>query len=443
MIENSFSTVTVAGRPLAYRVAGPRDGDPLVLLPASADWAPLRDALARTHRVHTPDLSGSAGRPGVVPPPEAMCGDLLDFVDALGLDRVDLVGDAEGAVAACLVARTRPGLVARLVLAGVPTPLRRGRLRPDDAETNRYGTPQDDGLSPGPEDLDTFGRIAARTLVLVDGAASARWQDRTADLARRIPDARLVATPAGRSVRAVADFLDEPADSGTARPWLAERGVLRTGEDAWTDGESEEGRLTSNEVAHAWAAAALGDESLGPEQRLRLGFGLVDLLDAYWVTVEIASAVGSSTDPGVTRALWDGYRSRLAAPLETEAITYSLWVDWFEDRATAERAFHEVLGKDVGRLLPDAPESLLRRASRVLESSGPVPWGAKEPVYRAAARVPALHEAVFRGILHSHHEVYGDLDPAPALAVLDLLDLPQDTRHLAELHGALADGPRR
>ncbi|MFG2337699.1 alpha/beta fold hydrolase [Streptomyces yangpuensis] len=417
----------MTGRPLAYRVAGPPDGDPLVLLPASADWAPLRDVLARTRRVYTPDLGGSAGRPGVVPPPERMCGELLDFVDALGLDRVDLVGHAEGAVAARLVARTRPGLVARLVLEG-------------------------DGFSPGSDDPDSSGRITAPTLVLADGTTSAPGQDRTAEPARRIPGARPAAVPAagpvdadapGAFVRAVVDFLDEPADSGTARLWLAERGVVRTGEDSWTDGESEEGRLTSNEVAHAWAAAALGDESLDPEQRLRLGFGLVDLLDAYWVTVEIAFAVRRSTDPEVTRALWNGYRSRLGAPSEAEAITYSLWVDWFEDRATAETAFHEVLGKDVGQLLPDAPESVLRRASRVLESSGPVPWGTKEPVYRAASRVPALHEAVFRGILHSHHDVYGDLDPAPALAVLALLDLPQDTRHLAELRSALAGGPRR
>ncbi|WP_405451441.1 alpha/beta fold hydrolase [Streptomyces erythrochromogenes] len=450
MIEHH--SLTVNGRPFEYGASGPADGDPLVLLPASADWAPLRDALSRTHRVYVPDLGPAAGRTGAFRSPEWMCGEVLGFLDALGLDRVDLAGNAEGGLAASLVAQARPGLVARLVLEEVPAPLRTGRMRPDGVEIDWYATPEDDGLSPRPDQLDAFGRITAPTLVLAGDPTSTRLHGRTSELAHRIPDARLTTIRAGHPVhatapeafvRAVADFLDEPADRETARLWLAGRGVVRTDGDTWTDGLSEEGRLTSNEVAHAWAEAALGDESLGPEQRLRLGFGLVDLLDEYWVTVRIGSAVEAAADPDVTRALWNGYRSRLAAPPAAEAITYSLWVDWFEDRATAETAFHEVLGKDVDLLRPDAPEPLLRRAGRVLESCGPVPWRTKEPVYRAAAGVPALREAVFRGILRSHHDVYGDLDPAPALAVLALLDLPEDTEHLAGLRTALAAGLAR
>ncbi|MFG2483624.1 hypothetical protein ACGFSI_12815 [Streptomyces virginiae] len=56
--------------------------------------------------------------------------------------------------------------------------------------------------------------------------------------------------------------------------------------------------------------------------------------------------------------------------------------------------------------------------------------------------VRELSEAVFRGILHSHHDVYGDLDPAEALAVLDRMRLPEDTEHLAELRGAPEGGRR-
>ncbi len=52
-----------------------------------------------------------------------------------------------------------------------------------------------------------------------------------------------------------------------------------------------------------------------------------------------------------------------------------------------------------------------------------------------------LHEAVFRGVLHSHHDVYGGLEPAAALAVLDRLALPADTKHLAGLRNAPAGGP--
>ncbi|WP_314246709.1 hypothetical protein [Streptomyces sp. DSM 40907] len=64
---------------------------------------------------------------------------------------------------------------------------------------------------------------------------------------------------------------------------------------------------------------------------------------------------------------------------------------------------------------------------------------------RTAARVPELSEAVFRRILHSHHDEYGDLDPAAALPVLDQMRLPGDTEHLAELRSerapALTVGP--
>ncbi|WP_328960709.1 alpha/beta hydrolase [Streptomyces virginiae] len=444
MIEHR--SVIVNGLPFEYQVAGPADGDPLVLLPAQGDWAPLRDELARERRVYTPDVSsrGPAAREW----PTVMRDEVLGLLDALGLDRVDLAGYRIGGEVAYLVAQAQPWRVARLVLEGVEPPGPHGLVRPEYSEMDWFTVVEGE---PAPDELDRFRRITARTLVLSDGPTSHIWQDRIAEMARRIPDARLTPFPVGRPVhaaepeefvRAVVDFLGELPDSESARLWLAGRGVVRTGEDTWTDGESEEGRLTSNEVAHRWAAAALGDDSLDIEHRLRLGFGLVDLLDEYWVTVEIASAVQGIADPDTARVLWNGYRSRLDAPARCEAIVYSLWVDWFEDRDTAERVFTEVLGKDLTQLRPDSPEPMLRRARRVLESSGPVPWQAKELAYRIAARVPELSEAVFRGILHSHHDVYGDLDPAGALAVLDQMSLPEDTEHLAELRSALGSGRR-
>ncbi|MFG2234579.1 alpha/beta fold hydrolase [Streptomyces sp. NPDC048723] len=443
MIENR--SVIVNGLPFEYQVAGPADGDPLVLLPAQGDWAPLRDELARKRRVYVPDVSsrGPAAREW----PTAMCDELLGLLDALGLDRVDLAGYWIGGEVAYLVAQAEPWRVARLVLEGVQPPGPPGLVRPEHAEMDWYTVEGE----PAPDELDRYRRITARTLVLSGGSTSRFWQDRIVEMARRIPDARLTTFPGGHPVhaaapeefvRAVVEFLDELPDSESARLWLAGRGVVRTGEDTWTDGESEEGRLTSNEVAHRWAAAALGDDSLDIEDRLRLGFGLVDLLDAHRVTVEIASAVQGIADPDTARVLWNGYRSRLDAPADCEAIVHSLRVDWFEDRDTAERAFTEVLGKDLTQLRPDSSEPMLRRARRVLEASGPVPWQAKELVYRTAARVPELSEAVFRRILHGHHDVYGDLDPAEALAVLDQMRLPEDTEHLAELRSALESAPR-
>ncbi|MEU6472621.1 hypothetical protein ABZ927_26415 [Streptomyces massasporeus] len=40
----------------------------------------------------------------------------------------------------------------------------------------------------------------------------------------------------------------------------------------------------------------------------------------------------------------------------------------------------------------------------------------------------------------SFHDVHGDLEPVAALALLDQLDIPTSTRHLAELRHVLAGG---
>ncbi|MEU0393717.1 hypothetical protein ABZ208_13210 [Streptomyces sp. NPDC006208] len=190
-----------------------------------------------------------------------------------------------------------------------------------------------------------------------------------------------------------------------ARRWLAEDGVTQVGDDEWTDCETADGRLTANDVAHAWAGLAFTDERLDMAGRLRLAFGLLDLLEVYRVPSEIHFADRGPDGPLPPEVLWDGYRRRLEAPRAAEAVTYSLWVDWFEDRSTSATAFAEVLGHDIDRLLTGAPDALLRRARRVLECSGPVPWPAKETAYGTAARLPVLHTAIFKGLLSG---------PAPA-----------------------------
>lgn len=194
-------------------------------------------------------------------------------------------------------------------------------------------------------------------------------------------------------------------------------------------------------MAHSWAADVFA-EDLDAADRVRLAFGLLDLLDAYWVTCEIRFADEGSEGPLPADVLWDGYRRRLEADRDVEAVTYSLWVDWFEDRGTAARAFAEVLGDDIDRVVADPSEALLRRAGRVLECSGPVPWPVKEPTYRTAVRLPALHPALFLGLRAGYHDVYGDLEPAAALDLLDRLQLPPDTKHFTELRHVLAAGHR-
>ncbi|MEJ8654183.1 hypothetical protein WKI65_40625 [Streptomyces sp. MS1.AVA.3] len=237
-------------------------------------------------------------------------------------------------------------------------------------------------------------------------------------------------------------------DAEHARLWLATQGVTQVGDGVWAERGAPGTALTPNEVAHAWTSAALDDPDLDGAARLRLAFGLLDVLDEYWVTAELGFALKDEEeqDPLPAEAFWDGYRQRLEAAEEPEAVTYSLWVDWFEDRATAEVAFAEVLGNDFADLsarplLSEAAEGpLFRRARRVLAASGPVPWPVKHSAYRTAAAVPALHTALFQGILHSYRDFYGDLEPRAALALLRRLDLPPGTEHLSALCAVLEAG---
>ncbi|MEE1755303.1 hypothetical protein [Streptomyces sp. SP18CS02] len=229
-------------------------------------------------------------------------------------------------------------------------------------------------------------------------------------------------------------------DAEVARRWLADQGVSQV-RGGWVSDEEPDVVLTANQVAHSWAADVFAEDVEAADQ-VRLAFGLLDLLDEYWVTYEIRIADDSAEGPLPADVLWDGYRQRLEAERGLGAVAYSLWVDWFEDHTTSDTAFAEVLGSDIDRVVADRSEPLIRRARRVLECSGPVRWGVKEPTYRTALRVPALHCALFRGLLTSFHDLYGDLEPAAALALLDQLDLPANTRHRAELRHVLTAGHR-
>jgi hypothetical protein len=204
-----------------------------------------------------------------------------------------------------------------------------------------------------------------------------------------------------------------------ARDWLAERNVTRVG-DGWLHltPEGDEEPCTANDVAHEWTEKALEDPALDEVGRVRVVLGLLDLLDQYAVAMYLRVTPLTSEGEAL---LWAAYRRRLEALDSAEPVTYSLWVDWFEDPATVDTAFAEVV---VG--LDELTDGPLRRARRVLAVSGPVPWRLKHGLYRRAASTPVLHEALFHGLRGSLHDVYGDLDRTAALGLLDGLDLPEE-----------------
>ncbi len=107
----------------AYRVTGASDAPPLVALQHFRgnldNWDPaLIDALARDRRVITFDNRGVAASSGRTPSTIAqMARDAIDFIDALGVGQVDLLGFSIGSFVAQEIALVRPSIVGKVVLA--------------------------------------------------------------------------------------------------------------------------------------------------------------------------------------------------------------------------------------------------------------------------------------------------------------------------------------
>jgi pimeloyl-ACP methyl ester carboxylesterase len=128
-------TVTVPGARLHYEVRG---AGPLVLVigspMASAEFAPLADALSGDHTVVTYDPRGYANSP--VDDPAAPSGveqradDVAAILDDLGAESADVFGSSGGAVTGLALAARHPGRV-RILVAHEPPML---ELLPDAAE---------------------------------------------------------------------------------------------------------------------------------------------------------------------------------------------------------------------------------------------------------------------------------------------------------------------
>ncbi|MEV4807512.1 alpha/beta fold hydrolase [Nonomuraea sp. NPDC049421] len=219
----------VNGIRLRYREEGGPDDRPLVLLHGRTadhnDWNGITQHFAgRGRHVLVPDLRGhgESEHPGAYALHE-MAGDVAALLDHLKTGSVELIGHSLGALVATRVTIARPDLVSRLVLEDPPQAYAiTGRPLiaedgPASFDWRMMHQTEPQVSDPDPAWVAGLGTIGTPALVLSGGTAS---PFDAADIARRIPGARLVTVEAGHLIhvtarqeflRVVDAFLDEDA----------------------------------------------------------------------------------------------------------------------------------------------------------------------------------------------------------------------------------------
>jgi hypothetical protein len=113
-------------------------------------------------------------------------------------------------------------------------------------------------------------------------------------------------------------------------------------------------------------------------------------------------------DDTLRAVVWETYREALTGSDERVAhpVSYSLWVDFFEDRATVAAAWSEMTRAD-----KPARGARLRR---VLGIAGPVPWPVKAALFEELVGDPAWHPSIRRAISDSATDILGQIDERDA-----------------------------
>jgi hypothetical protein len=131
-------------------------------------------------------------------------------------------------------------------------------------------------------------------------------------------------------------------------------------------------------------------------------------------------------DEDARRLFWNEYRTLVSDPDDrlADPVAYSLWCDYFENPETVDEAWNEIA----------RPDTLSEKGlERVLDVAGPVPFGRKAALYEQLIAEERWHPAIFRSLLHSAFDVYGEIDTGTARELLQRLELPPETAGLDEL----------
>ncbi|MDR2275305.1 MAG: alpha/beta hydrolase [Sphingobacterium sp.] len=115
--------ISVKGVDFAYRSLGKEAGVPLLLLPGTGgsmdDWDPaVTNGLAKQYKVIIFDNKGVASSKGTTPNTvQAMANDAIDFIKAMNLGKVNIMGFSMGGFVAQRIVLTEPAIINKIILA--------------------------------------------------------------------------------------------------------------------------------------------------------------------------------------------------------------------------------------------------------------------------------------------------------------------------------------
>jgi hypothetical protein len=165
------------------------------------------------------------------------------------------------------------------------------------------------------------------------------------------------------------------------------------------------------------------------EKKLGLVFRLYDEMPCYSYVASLSFRFPDLGREGQDR-FWSWVRSTLSSgdQARTSPLAYSLWCDFFENAGVVDEAWAQLTRTDI----PDAALEL------VLVHSGPVPFRLKRDLYRKLLPKEQWHYHIFRSLLHSAFDVYGEIDDEEARRIFAQLVLPPETEHLDQLRAKLS-----
>jgi len=165
---------------------------------------------------------------------------------------------------------------------------------------------------------------------------------------------------------------------------------------------------------------------LSPSTKIKLGFQLYETFPNYYhFLTPFYHLVKNNevTDPNEKEMIWQYFMKYLASErFYADPVGYVLWVDFFEDESTVHEAWNGLM-KFYDK----------KAALRLLEQTGPVPYELKEKLYKTLVKETENHEAIFKSLLYSAYDVFGQISKGKAKDLLKQLKIDRTTEEYKAL----------